>query len=174
MKKTYVLIIAAIIILLATVSVGWLMLSSSKSNWKTYNNTAFKISFDYPAEWEKEDYYMGTVVTLISPDTCVLNIIVANATKNTTLNSFTASALEILSIDVPMFNMTNISISGLGGIEARTVFYTGKQEDLNMKWMQTWTIFNNKEYVITYTTEEYKFKKCLPEINSIISSVRIN
>ncbi|MBI5331983.1 MAG: hypothetical protein HZB65_00250 [Candidatus Aenigmarchaeota archaeon] len=174
MKKTNMLIIVIIaIILIAVIIASWFVLSSAKSDWKAYNNTRFGIAFDYPAEWEKDDYYMGTVVTLISPDVCVLNAIIANTTENATLEKFTADALEILGRDVAMFNLTNISITELNGNEARTIFYTGAQGELDMRWMQTWTIYDNKEYVITYTTEEYKFQKCLPEINSIISSVRI-
>ena len=47
----------------------------------------------------------------------------------------------------------------LSGLKAEKLTYSGSQGGFKLKWMQVYTIKNNRAYILTYTAQEASFNK---------------
>ena len=59
------------------------------------------------------------------------------------------------------------------GMDANKITYVGDQGQLHLKWMQIYTIQNNKAYLLTFTAEPAQFDAMMGTVNKIVDSFKL-
>ena len=148
---------------------------------KTYSNAAENLEIDYPADWELQEGFMGTVAVFLSPAESEADLFQENLNIGTqdlsatpmSLASYTeinVLQIEELITDSEVLESTSTT---LAGNPAHVVVYTGAQGVFTLKWLQVWTIKDNMVYMLTYTAEEASYNKFMSSIEGMINSFKI-
>ncbi len=167
--KKFLFLIIFIIILTGCVQEKYML---------TYENSAYRIK--YPKEWSKQEF-MDTGVIFTSPKENTsdnfrenLHIIVQDLSSNpVTLDEYTNESIEKILESVPNVNILKSEKTIVSSNPAYMVIYTGNQEDYHLKWMQIWTLKENKAFIITYTAEEESYDNFLNIIEEMINSFEV-
>ncbi|MCX6742050.1 MAG: PsbP-related protein [Candidatus Pacearchaeota archaeon] len=153
-----------------------------ETNFLTYDNSAYGIRITYPSNWEKEEKSTGMVIVeFFSPKESVsdaitenLNVVIEDlSAQPMTLNEYTNLSIKNIKLYFTDVNMIDSSATTLGGNSAHKVVYTANMGQYNGKFMQVYTIRNNKAYVITYTAQPSTYSYYLDIINQMINSFEI-
>jgi serine/threonine-protein kinase len=151
----------------------------------TYTDATYKIKLVYPKEWEKKVGELGTIVAFLSPpesasDTFRENVNIAIediSSRPMTLDEYTNLSLSQLDQFVQNANVLESGEDTLGGIRAHRLVYTGEMESngkiYTLKWLQVYTIKNNKVYMFTYTSAEDSYSDYLDSVEQMIDSFEI-
>lgn len=151
----------------------------------TYTDATYKISLIYPKDWEKKVGKMGTVVAFLSPPENAsdefrenVNIVIEDiSSQPMTLDEYTNLSLNQLDQFVQNPNILESSEDTLSGIRAYRLVYTGEMESNGnvyaLKWLQVYTIKNNKVYMFTYTSAEDSYSDYLDSVEEMIDSFEI-
>lgn len=131
-----------------------------------YRNPQDGISIKYPNNWEILENQHGTNVMILMPldemksdFRANLNIVIEDLTDmEISLERYTElsrNQLEKLITDIQIVEPLNpCTLASHSGYE---LVYRGKQGIFELQWLQTWTVINEKAYVLTYTntTDDY-------------------
>ncbi len=159
-KKTMLLLVAAVMVVAVltagcTFNVGTTSPSPSPSASPTvtYNSTK-GFSMKYPSNWTREEPTNGSIVVLFSVPTNNnsenLNVQVYNASAGDTLSSLTPDILAGIH-NISNFTQIQAGNATLAGSPAYKVVYTASDDNGDfLKVTQIWTIYEGKEYLITY------------------------
>ena len=147
----------------------------------TYDSPAYGIRIKYPAEWTKQEQVMGAVVVFLAPTEGPsdifqenVNIIVQDlSAQPMTLDEYTELGLGQIEQFITDANILDSTTATLAGIPGGRLVYTGKQGQYDLKWMQVWTIKNDKAYVISYTAEIGRYSAFLETVEEMIDSFEI-
>ncbi len=149
-------------------------------NFLTYENGSYGVRIKYPQEWTKTEGAMGTVVVFLSPKQNDsdpfqenLNIIVQNLPASTTLNVVTEETINQVKQLIQNATIIESTDTTLAGVPAYKIVYSGKMREYTLKWIQIWTVKNNKMYSITYTAEINSYSYYLDVIQKMIDSFEI-
>jgi serine/threonine-protein kinase len=148
----------------------------------TYDSPDYGIRIKYPAEWTKQEQVMGAVVVFFAPTEGPsdifqdnVNIIVQDlSAQPMTLDEYTELSLGQIEQFITDPSILDSSAVTLADIPGHRVVYTGKQGQYDLKWMQVWTVQNNKAYVISYTAETSKYSAFLETVQEMIDSFEIS
>ncbi len=151
------------------------------AKWKTYKNEQYQFEIKYLSDWTKQEQVMGSIVAFSSPQESAsdiflenLNVIVQDlSTQPMTLSDYTDLSVDQISRLITDSNIIDSSATTLAGNPAHKLVYTGKHEQHNLKWMQVWTIKNNKVYLISCTAEVDKYSDFLRTIQQMINSFKL-
>ncbi len=156
------------------------------SNFLTYDNTTYRIRIKYPSEWTKSEGISGLTVAFLSPIESSsdnfrenLNVIVGNFTQSMTLDEYIDFSINQLKKEITDFSIIDSSATTLAGNPAHKIIFTGTisgksgNQGQFLKWMQVYTIKNNRSYVITYCAEVNKHSYFLDTIQKMINSFEI-
>lgn len=150
-------------------------------NLSTYQNATYKLSIQYPRKWVKKEKIMGLLVMFLSPQESSadkfqenLNIVVQPLPRPIKLAEVTRLDTQQMKKLIGDFKLISSKPTTLGNNRANQIVFTGKQGNFNLKWMQVFTITNNKIYVLTYTAEVGKYSSFLGTIQKTIDSFRLN
>ena len=103
-----------------------------------------------------------------------VNIIVEDLSDQPmTLDEYTELSVQQLEQSVTDLNILDSSPFTLTDIPGHKVVYTGKQGQYDLKWMQVWTVKNDKAYVISYTAETDTYSAFLGTAQEMIDSFEI-
>jgi serine/threonine-protein kinase len=189
MKAKYLLILGVIVVLV--IVAGLFMLPEEKepvpspkplpSNFLIYENKVEGIKIGYPADWTKKEQYMESVVAFLSPkespsDTFQenVNIIVQDlSAQPMTLEEYTELSINQIGQLVTNANIIESEATSLANNPGHKLVYTGIQGEYELKWMQIWTIKDNKAYIITYTAQIDKYSDFLEPVKQMIDSFEI-
>jgi len=124
---------------------------------------------------------MGAIVAFIAPREGAsdvfqenVNILVQDlSAQPMTLDEYTQLSVSQIGQVITDSNILDSSAVTLAGIPGHRVVYTGKQGQYDLKWMQVWTMQNNKAYVISYTAETGKYSTFLGTVQEMIDSFEI-
>jgi len=125
---------------------------------------------------------MGAVVVFFAPTEGPsdifqdnVNIIVQDlSAQPMTLDEYTELSLGQIEQFITDPSILDSSAVTLADIPGHRVVYTGKQGQYDLKWMQVWTVQNNKAYVISYTAETSKYSTFLETVQEMIDSFEIS
>ncbi len=150
---------------------------SIDENTKSYSNPNFGFKVNYPTDWqfkEFEDQLLGKGVYFTSTDEYVAENIVIQiqdlSSQPMTLEEYNELSLNQAPQLVEEFELNSESDYTISGYDAKRIIYTGIQNELNMKWMTTYTIKDNNAYVIAYTGLTDSYDSYIPIANQIINS----
>lgn len=179
-------LVAGVLVLFVAIPGSWLL--SSKDNSKKdvklslYENAEQKFKLDYPEAWLKKnrDDFFATGVDFFSPlesDSDKfqerVSILVENLSENTSLKQYTNESIaEIKRLSDSA--LRTAKTTKLGDKEAKRVVYTGNENGIPVKKMETWSVQNNQAYVVTYTAQTNSYEKYLPIVQKMLTSFVIS
>ncbi|MGL4882597.1 MAG: protein kinase domain-containing protein [Waterburya sp.] len=151
----------------------------------SYVNDDYQFQLKYPQDWsnqELSDPITGGVAVFASPletdadlfQEKVYITVEYLASEPTTLEEYTNTVLERIKqqkgneIEVYQDRKTTIA-----KLPARMVIYSRKEDGLQLRQMEVFTIQNNQVYIAIYTAERAKFSKFLDTAEKIINSWEI-
>lgn len=161
------------------------------TNLRTYANTAFGISMQYPFVWgavELEssplDRFPGSsVASFIAPlenatdtfrEKALLSIQDFGSAGNMTLAKYTNGSLDAYRNIPDSVTVLGSNATDLAGLPAHRIVFTEEIQNQQFKKAQAWTVKDNKAYVITFSAEATKYDDYLPSIETMINSLKIN
>lgn len=174
--------IAGILALLASALGAWILFPKntpdSKVKLSPYENTEEGFRVGYPETWtrQNQDDFFATGVTFFAPlenDSDQfkerVSVLVENLDNDTSLAKYTNESItQIKKLSDP--GVGKAQVISLDHNEARKIVYRGEEHGYNVERMQTWSIKNNRAYVITYTAEPGSYNAYLPTVKKIIES----
>ncbi len=145
-----------------------------------YTNAAFGIAIKYPSTWTKNEQFTGAVVAFASPSGSssgasggIVTVVVEELSEPTTLAEYTDAAFEVINQTVTDFNLSETAATTLDNNPAHKIVYTAKQNQINLQYMQVWTIKDNKTYILTYGATQVNYDKYQAIVQDMVSSFKI-
>lgn len=138
-----------------------------------------KIKLLYPDGWKvQREPVTNELGKFISPkendnDTFQESLIVSVESSGLPLEKFTEKTLQQINQNITQDVLNSESIT-LDERPAERVIYQRQANDKTLKVMQSWTLIDNRAYVVTYTAEENKFDKFKPTVTKMIDSLEID
>ncbi|MCC0176211.1 serine/threonine protein kinase [Waterburya agarophytonicola K14] len=170
----------------AAVAIGglgfWLLSQSEnpepETNLSLYENASEGFRVDYPEAWSKQnrDDFFATGVVFFSPledesDQFKerVSVLVENLSEEVSLDGYTERSItEIKKLSDPYVG--EAKFVNFGEDEGRQVVYTGEENGNTVQKMQTWSVKEDKAYVITYTARIDSYNSYLPTVEKMIES----
>jgi serine/threonine-protein kinase len=142
---------------------------------ESYQDPAKAMQIKHPTTWTTQENVMGSTAVFLSPrenaqDFFQENINIISFDLAMTLDQYTAYAENQIKQSITDARIIESSPTTLAGLPAHKLVFTGRQGQNNLKWMQVWTIKNNKVYLLTYTAEEGNYNAYLPTAQEIMAS----
>ncbi len=167
----------------ATTTTSTTTTTQPTTNFLTYESSAHGIRLKYPSDWTKTEQIEGNLVAFYSPMESLLDtyreglgVAVQNISHPMTLDEYTQLSLDQLK-QISNTIIIDSSATTLAGSPAHKVVYTGKIElsdkQVDVKFMQVYTIKDNKVYILTYVAEAKKYSKFLGTIQEMVDSFEI-
>ncbi|WP_036481527.1 serine/threonine-protein kinase [Myxosarcina sp. GI1] len=135
----------------------------------------------YPQTWtqqNRDDFVAVGVIFVSTPETETDNfqetvsVLIENLSTDMSLDEYTdKSILEIQTLSDPA--VTFPKPVTLGQNEAKTVIYQGEENGVRVKRMQTWTVEQDRAYIVTYTAAPEKYNFYLPVVNKMLDSFKL-
>ena len=175
----------ASLILLAVALGGWLLIQPTikqpVAELSVYQNPSLGFQVKYPQVWSKQnrnDFFTEGILFLSPLENNAdrfqenVSILVENLSQDTSLAEYTKqSVAEIKQLSV--LNVRQAWSATLGGHPARQIVYSGSENGTSVQRMQTWTIKNNRAYVVTYTALPESYNSYLPTVEEIMKSLKL-
>ncbi|MCC0179259.1 protein kinase [Waterburya agarophytonicola K14] len=138
-----------------------------------------KIKLLYPNDWKvQREPITNELGKFISPkeddnDTFQESLIVSVESYDLPLEEFTEKTLQQINQNITKDVLNSESIT-LNDQPAERVVYQRQTNNKTLKVMQSWTLIDDRAYVVTYTAEEDKFNKFEPTIAKMIDSLEFD
>lgn len=153
---------------------------TSKKHLLVMEHLVHKISFEFPEEgWTAQQNMMSVIgfdhgMTEEGAPRSNLNLMMTNLElspiKINSLDEFAAIIREQLDMTVATLSIVHERNVKMAGKDAREIRYRGTISDRELGFQQTFTIFNNTAYVISFTAMMPDFESELEQAMPIISS----
>ena len=148
----------------------------------TYQNSAFGITMQYPASWNREDLdpSSGGIVRFSSPDENAndtyaenLEIHFANLASVTTLEDYTSTLLQSYKTSVDDFTIISSNSSSLAGAPAHLLVFTASYGEFDYKALNMWSKMGSNALIVIYYAEPDRYLTYLPTISNMIDSIHV-
>ena len=135
---------------------------SYPETWSTQNRDDFlAMGVIFLSQLEDEDDFQERV-----------SVLVENLPNDMSLAQYTDESIaEIKRLSDP--EVAEPRAVALGNNQGRRVVYRGEENAIPVKRMQTWSVQNNRAYVITYTAEPDIYDSYLPAVEKMLESFTI-
>ena len=174
--------IAATLVVLAGGIGTWLFLqqkdSEPKVSFSLYENPNHGFKVEYPEAWSKQnrDDFFATGITFFSPlegdsDDFKerVSVLVENLPSDVDLEQYTEDSIaEVKKLSDP--NVAEAKNVNLGKSEGRQIIYAGEVSGNTVQRMQTWSVEDNRAYIVTYTAKPDSYDTYLPTVEKMIES----
>ena len=147
----------------------------------SYENADYGFEVEYPEVWSRQnrDDFFATGVTFLSPledDSDEfkeqVSILVEDLPSDVSLEQYTEESIaEIKKLSDP--NVGDAQTVDLGENEGRQIIYIGEVNNNTVQRMQTWSIKDNRAYILTYTARPNSYNTYLPTVEKMIESFNI-
>jgi hypothetical protein len=149
---------------------------------KTYTNSKFDFSFDYPKDWRAEEKSSGGPVVQIfsaqenSSDTFLenLNVVVDETPNSYDLDEVVSELSKSYKQQFANFNLITTTKMRVGGLDARKMTYTATVNGVDIKQFQIYLKDGDRGYFFTYSGVGAGFSKFESDALDVISSVSFN
>ena len=137
-----------------------------------------KIKLLYPNDWQvQREPITNELGKFISPkennnDTFQESLIVSVESSDLSLEEYTEKTLQQINQNISQDFLQARAVT-LDERQGTQVIYQRQTNDKQLKTMQSWTVVNNRAYIVTYTAEEDKFNKFQPIVTKMIDSMEI-
>lgn len=181
-KKPPIKLLSAVGVM-AIAGLIWLM--SLNINPKTekllpYINSNYEFQIEYPVNWARqdiEDAVTDQVVTFVSQQNAsddfqekvTIRVEAYSGTLQESMNDFVTRALNSKA-NIVSKSDTNT----LANRKGNKLIFTRNEDSGSFKYLQVWTLKNDKLYVITYTAEIYDYDTFIDIAEKMIASFKLN
>jgi eukaryotic-like serine/threonine-protein kinase len=166
--------------------------ASNNTALKTYENPGFGMTIQYPSAWSVTQVRdnptapsNGSLVAIFrapieSPTDVYQENVLVNVQgplpSGMTLQQYTDSSVNAFRNMSDTIKVFDSSPTTMGGLPAHKLVYTSSGiPGLNLKKMQAFTVVNgNMAYVVTFSAEDSQFNRYLPDVEKMVSSMRIS
>lgn len=150
-----------------------------------YQNSADRFKIKYPEKWEKQEPQnplISDVVVFISPKKNSadsyqekITVSIEDLSKNPmSLDEYNKWSVNQIKTTYTDFKILEENSKTLANNPGHVVVFDAKDEEKDTKKMQTWTLMNNKAYVLTYTAEKKEYSEYMKTAETMINSLEIN
>ena len=155
-----------------------LPLSAAAEGWLSYENKQAGVKLKYPPDWVMTETLAGAVVAFGVPKEKAnlkmvenVTVTVQDLTPDATLEKYSRAYEEQRKNDPIAPKVIESRKTTLGGLAARRIVCLGKQKEMEIEFLQVWTIKDHKSYLLTYGAEKNTYAKFVKEAEKIISSL---
>jgi hypothetical protein len=149
---------------------------------KTYSNSQYGFSIQYPADWPPKEGASGTIVIFAGPAvTATGGIININITSEKlpdspkmSVSDYAKAGETQLQNAFANYAKASESNATIGGQPAVVRVFTGSINNISLKFAQAYLIKGNLSYIITYTSTPDMFDKYSDFFNLAITSFKFN
>ncbi len=160
--------------------------TSTPTNLQNYENPNYGIKIQYPKDWTASTsgipVYNGIVgfypplKNITDIPTASVNLLVTTYAPTISLDDYTKTTLSVLEQQGIKIDESNpITLAGKPGY--RITYSPTSQETpnapVNFKVMETWTVIENKVYLLSFGADTQKFAGYLPTVQNILNSLQI-
>lgn len=179
MKRRFAIIGVVLVFLVCSMGSAF---AADNDKLTLYENETYNFKLEYPEGWMVEEGFMGCAAAFISMSESAsefhpnLNVVVQDISKypNLTLEKYCEFNMLQLGNFVTDFRLISNEKGSLSSNPAVIYIYDGKQGVYNLRWMQVYTLYNNKAYIVTFTSEKTQFNKYKEIAKGIINSFTIH
>jgi hypothetical protein len=177
-KKAAMLLVAAVLVISVLTSGCTFKVGNTTTSTTSTTYTSTKgFSIMYPSDWGKpqelDDGFVG-FATPAKNESENLNVQVVNLSASDTLDTVTQDVISN-SQGYDDFNEIMAHNTTLTGLPAYKIVFTATTDDGDqLKALQTWTVKDDKAYIITYQGAPSNYEKYLSAAQEMIDSFRIN
>ena len=175
----------ASLVLLGVALGGWLVvkpkITQSEIKLSAYQNSSLGFQVNYPQAWltqNRDDFFAEGILFLSPLENNAdrfqerVSILVENLTEEMSLGEYTKqSVAEIKRLSTP--NTSEAQLANLDNNPARQIVYSSEENGTSVQRMQTWTIKNNRAYIITYTALPESYENYLPRVEEMMKSLEL-
>lgn len=146
-----------------------------------YINSNYEFQIDYPVNWARqdiEDAVTDQVVTFVSQqqnasddfqEKVTIRVEAYSGTLQESMNDFVQRALNSKAIVV-----SKSDTNTLANRKGNKLIFTRNEDSGSFKYLQVWTLKNDKLYVITYTAEISHYDTFIDTAERMIASFKLN
>ncbi len=146
-----------------------------------YVNTSAAIRCKYPSDWMLKEGLHGSVVLFFAPVHPAgvhfrenVNIMREDLTyQPLTLDQYQDSTIRSVQQLFSNVKVQEMSIITFAQNPGRRLMYTGNKDQFSMKFLQVWTINDDRVFILSYVAEEVKYAVFLPQVERMIESFEI-
>ncbi|TAG12101.1 MAG: DUF1795 domain-containing protein [Oscillatoriales cyanobacterium] len=153
-------------------------------NLLSYQSSTHQFKIKYPEKWEKQELQnpvINDVVVFIAPKKNTadayqeqITVSIEDLPKPMSLDEYNQSSLKQIKTNFTDVKILEENPKTIANHRGYTVVFDDKDGQTNTKKMQTWTLMNNKAYVITYTAEKSEYSDYLKTAENMMNSFEIN
>ncbi len=144
-----------------------------------YTDESSGVKLRYPKDWTTVSGVDGIVVGFLAPSVDPWDSFLANVNVIVEDLSYDPMTLDeyadygLYQLDLAGFYVPHMEETMVAGCPAYRVLYEAYDETMGLKWLQVWTVRDNRAYVITYTAKQDQFRDHLSDVENMIESFEI-
>lgn len=163
-KKILVILTIAFLFIVASYRIGeFNIINAQQFNtvapFYTYVNQLNHFSLSFPSYWERNEGRMGTIVMALSPlesqmDTFRENVNVVNETLSQPMNveQYFQANLPSMQSMLQNFSIVEVGSGVINGFQTKWMVYQHSMNNMNLKAIVYFFVYNNFGYCITLTS----------------------
>jgi eukaryotic-like serine/threonine-protein kinase len=153
---------------------------------RTYENPTHGITMQYPSDWTPSNTAIPTyngIVGFYSPLQNLSDVLPAELGLSITTYSQAVSLDEYTKTTLAALEQQGIKVdesstSTLAGNPSQRITFSppnpeSQNTSINFKVMQTWTVIDNKVYLLSFSADTSKFANYLPIVENMLKSLQI-
>ena len=154
------------------------------TNVQNYENPSYGIKIQYPKDWTASPSgpynniigFYPPLKNITDIQSASVNLLVTNYAPTISLDDYTKTHLSTL--EQLGFKVDESTPNTLAGKPGHRITYTPTNQEtpnapVNLKVMETWTVIDNKVYLVSFNADTQKFATYLPTVQQMIDSLQI-
>jgi len=151
------------------------------TGFKTYTNSQYGFSIQYPAGWTEGEGVSGTVVSFMSEQSAPTDVFKESANVTTedlsasgaSLAEYIVAANDQIKNAFPNAQVISDTDRQIAGIDGHAITYTAETQGVTLELIQAFTVKDDRAYVITAASTEEDFPQFEEDFNAIIDSFQL-
>jgi serine/threonine protein kinase len=150
----------------------------------TYQSFTHQFKIKYPEKWEKQESQntlISDVVVFLAPKKNSadsfqeqITVSIEDLPKPMSLDEYNQSSINSIKTNFNDVKILEENAKSFANNRGHTVIFDAQDGQKTTKIMQTWTLMNNKAYVLTYTAEKSEYSEYINTAEAMMNSLEIN
>ena len=150
----------------------------------TYQSSTHLFTIKYPEKWEKQESQnrlISDVVVFLAPKKNSadsfqeqITVSIEDLPKPMSLDEYNQSSINSIKTNFNDVKILEENSKTFANNRGHTVIFDAQDGQKATKIMQTWTLMNNKAYVLTYTAEKSEYSEYINTAETMMNSLEIN
>jgi len=153
-------------------------------NLLTYQSSTHQFKIKYPEKWEKQESQntlISDVVVFLAPKKNSadsfqeqITVSIEDLPKPMSLDEYNQSSINLIKTNFNDVKILEENSKTFANNRGHTVIFDAQDGQKATQIMQTWTLMNNKAYVLTYTAEKSEYSEYIKTAEAMMNSLEIN